>query len=81
MKDKTEKMKIAVSEFQQRAMAIVRVALNLVQILGSSALAAYLVVKYDDKIVLAVAAGIAAYGLIRLVKTAYIAELKVAPRK
>jgi hypothetical protein len=78
---KNIKSKFAQSEKVQRLAATYRMSFNLIQILGSAALAAYLIVKFNDTVVIFVAAGIAAYGFIKLVKTAYIAELKVAPKK
>ncbi|TXH08899.1 MAG: hypothetical protein E6R04_09835 [Spirochaetes bacterium] len=69
------------SEHVQRASAIYRMSLNLVQIIGCAALAIYLITKFNDLVVVIVAAGIATYGFLKLVKTAYLAELKVAPRK
>lgn len=80
MIDKIKNSKFVQSDAVQKTFALVRSLGNVIVILGTAGLSAYLINKYDDKIVLILGAALAAMSLYKLVQVCYLAELKVVKR-
>ena len=80
MKNKIVTSKVVQSDAVQKFLAIVRSLSNVVVILGTAGLSAYLIMKYQDSVILILGAALAAMSLYKLVQVCYLAELKVVKR-
>lgn len=80
MKNKIVNSKVVQSDAVQKFLAIVRSLSNVVVILGTAGLSAYLIMKYQDSVILILGAALAAMSLYKLVQVCYLAELKVVKR-
>lgn len=80
MKNKIVNSKVVQSDAVQKFIALVRSLSNVVVILGTAGLSAYLIMKYQDSVILVLGAALAAMSLYKLVQVCYLAELKVVKR-
>lgn len=80
MKNKIVNSKVVQSDAVQKFIALVRSLSNVVVILGTAGLSAYLIMKYQDSVILILGAALAAMSLYKLVQVCYLAELKVVKR-
>ena len=80
MKNKIVNSKVVQSDAVQKFIALVRSLSNVVVILGTAGLSAYLIMKYQDSVILILGAALAAMSLYNLVQVCYLAELKVVKR-
>lgn len=78
MKEKTNKL--IQSKQVQNALAFGRMVIDMVIIIGTASLAAYLYTSTTDKVVLVLSAAFGAISIVKLAQVAYAAELKGSKR-